>query len=76
MKKPIYVLARRWFQRSYGNTYHSVTVVWSDDTITKEPFVYGYGEQWKETAKGMGVDVSEFPTWRCKVRDVKRKKDL
>lgn len=76
MKKPIYVIARRWFQKSYGNTYHSVTILWSDSTISKEPFMYGYGEQWRETAKNMGVDVNELPIWRYEIQDVKRKKDM
>lgn len=47
----ITVQARRWFQASYGNTYHSVTVT-NDDTgeQLREPFEYGYGDQYQETA--------------------------
>jgi hypothetical protein len=45
--------ARRWFDKKNGNTYHSVRVC---DARTGAPIVacgfrYGYGEQWRTTAK-------------------------
>jgi hypothetical protein len=46
----IHITARRWFHKGPGNTYHSVTVVLPDGTTLRNPYEYGYGEQWKETA--------------------------
>lgn len=42
------VLARRWFDKS--NTYHSVRVVYADNTDVVEPFTYGYGDHYMYTA--------------------------
>jgi hypothetical protein len=40
----------RWFQRTYGNTYHSVRI-WKDgQLIAHLPYQYGYGDQWLQTA--------------------------
>lgn len=50
----IRVLGRRWFQRTYGNTYHAadIWVTFADGTTQKlfADFTYGYGEQYLETA--------------------------
>ncbi len=59
----ITVLGRRWFQKTYGNTYHSVTVT-NDDTgeQLREPFEYGYGDQWEETAAHLIEAAGWLPT--------------
>jgi hypothetical protein len=56
------ITAKRWFQQSYGNTYHSVTIrenlfnayQKNDIIYTKEvgriSFRYGYGDQYLNTA--------------------------
>lgn len=53
----IHVEGRRWFDSTYGNTYHSVAVQleptfepgqWVE--VAREPFTYGYGEQYLQTA--------------------------
>lgn len=44
--------AKRWFQRSYGNTYHSVTVT-ADGKTEKSGTHYGYGDQYMQTALAM-----------------------
>jgi hypothetical protein len=52
------IVGKRWFQRSYGNTYHSCAVylISGEGTDFKEqcigyiPFVYGYDMQYQETA--------------------------
>lgn len=53
----IHINGRRWFQKTYGNTYHSVTVdVQLADGTTKtmrSGKVYGYGEQYIQTAIGL-----------------------
>ena len=50
----IIVDARRWFDRTYGNTYHSVTVTVKharkDDLVLRHDYEYGYGEQYLQTA--------------------------
>lgn len=46
----IHINARRWFDRKYGNTYHSVAVYFPDGTVKTRSFVYGYGNQWEYTA--------------------------
>lgn len=76
---------KRWFQRSYGNTYHTVEVFVNDE-ILKSEITYGYGSHYLQTAaellKENGYDVPEdngkayayvidFPHT---VEDVKRKK--
>lgn len=44
------VIGRRWFQRSAGNTYHSVTVNVDGVNIGHVSFAYGYGDGYKQTA--------------------------
>lgn len=60
MKKPvlrngaiIQVVARRWFDKSAGNTYHSVQVTvynGKNCEVFTENFKYGYDSQYMETA--------------------------
>lgn len=78
---------KRWFQRSYGNTYHTVKI-YVNDEVLKSEITYGYGSHYLQTAaellKENGYDIQEdsgkvyaystkFPHT---VEDVKRKKDL
>lgn len=51
MPSSITIIGKRWFQKSFGNTYHSAVVI-NDDTgeQIRAPFEYGYGDQWEETA--------------------------
>ena len=52
--KLIIIDARKWFDRTYGNTYHSVTVTVKharkEDLVLRCDFAYGYGEQYLQTA--------------------------
>ncbi len=82
------IKGRRWFQASYGNTYHSVEII--DMTTVKqiayEPFEYGYNNQYLQTAVEMLAKLKIEVTYndlchdrhgiQCTVYDVKRKKDL
>lgn len=76
---------KRWFQRSYGNTYHTVKVFVNDEVLESE-VTYGYGSHFLQTAaellKENGYEIPEdngkayayvakFPHT---VEDVKRKK--
>jgi hypothetical protein len=47
---PVHIEARRWYQRTYGNTYHSVRIFQGSRQIAYIPFEYGYGDQWLQTA--------------------------
>lgn len=77
---------RRWFQKSYGNTYHSVTVYVNDEVLRKD-FEYGYGNQYLQTAiellQANGYndiktfsDLRAIPNFIENVVDVQREKDL
>jgi len=44
------VTGRRWFSRTYGNTYHSVTVTMPNGDTLACPYEYGYGDQYQDTA--------------------------
>jgi hypothetical protein len=44
------IIAKRWFQRTYGNTYHSVAIVIDGEIRDKIEFTYGYGEAYLQTA--------------------------
>lgn len=52
MKKPknITIVGRRWFDKINGNTYHSVSVVVDGVVVGHEPFAYGYGDGYIQTA--------------------------
>jgi len=47
--KMIIIDGRRWFQKTYGNTYHSVTVTVDGQTFSSG-IHYGYGDQYRQTA--------------------------
>ena len=44
------IIGKRWFQKSYGTTYHSVTIIIDGKQEVYIPFKYGYGDQYKQTA--------------------------
>jgi hypothetical protein len=46
----LHVEARRWFQKTYGNTYHSIRIYVNDEQVHHNPCNYGYGDQWLQTA--------------------------
>ena len=47
--KSITIIGRRWFQKTNGNTYHSVQIFVNTMEI-KLPYEYGYGDQYYDTA--------------------------
>jgi hypothetical protein len=61
LKMKIHVIAKRWFQKSYGNTYHSVKVYVDGELIEYVPFEYGYGDQWQQTAHEVLMKHGYFP---------------
>ena len=48
------IVGKRWFQKSYGNTYHTTKVYVNDRLIGEtDDYVYGYGDQYLQT----GLDI-------------------
>ena len=47
--KSITIIGRRWFQKTYGNTYNSVQI-FVDTTEIKLPYKYGYGDVYYQRA--------------------------
>ena len=81
------IIARRWFQKSYGNTYHTVTVIVNGKELRSD-ITYGYGTHYLTTAaellKANGYDIPNdngeayalMTKYEHNATDVKRKKDL
>lgn len=59
--KNLTVIGRRWFQRTYGNTYHSVRVIADGQEVGRVPFAYGYGDAWEQTARQMLTEKGLMP---------------
>lgn len=84
------ILCKRWFQRTYGNTYHSVRIMEDGAELAYIPFRYGYGEQCLQTAldwlkaNGKAPPDAEYGTLYLREKlgatwlivDVDRKRDL
>lgn len=49
----INIIGKRWFQKTYGNTYHSVSVTVDGKHLDRIPFAYGYGEQYLQNAHSL-----------------------
>ena len=48
---PLTIIGRRWFERTNGNTYHSVEIYDENGKqLARVPFAYGYGSQYQQTA--------------------------
>ena len=78
---------KRWLQKSYGNTYHTITVIVNGSEM-KSGITYGYGNHYLQTAADMlrnaGYEIPEnngeayamMTKYDHEATDVKRKKDL
>jgi len=49
--KSLEIYGRRWFQRTYGNTYHTAEIIIDDKLVHKTPKQYGYGEGYVQSAR-------------------------
>lgn len=50
-KEVQHIEGRRWFQKTYGNTYHSVYFHFTDGSVERvADCAYGYGEGYLQTA--------------------------
>ena len=64
----IIIDGKRWFQKSYGNTYHSVLVTVDGVYLGDSGKHYGYGDTYQQTAFTMlqnkgyfeGIEYNEF----------------
>lgn len=88
--KHITIIGRRWFQKTYGNTYHSVTVQVDGETIGRVDLAYGYGDQYIQSAHELLQKAGYCGDWNAffqdrmdhrdkytiTVSDVGRQKDL
>jgi hypothetical protein len=54
------IVGRRWFSRSGGNTYHSVTVKVDGQHVGSADFVYGYGDCYRQTAHSILQDAGFY----------------
>lgn len=82
------VTAKRWYQRSYGNTYHVVKVIVNGDTVLKSGVTYGYENHYLTTAakllrdNGYNIPNNNMDAYSFMAKfphtaeDVKRQKDL
>lgn len=83
--KKVIVEGRRWFQKTYGNTYHTVKVTVDNETFYSD-ITYGYGNHFEQTAieilrenDFIVPEYGEFQRlkgFKSHVMDVSRKKDL
>ena len=49
--KALHISGKRWFQKSYGNTYHSVKAFVDGKLVVNVPYCYGYDSQYIQTAE-------------------------
>lgn len=77
----LHIEGRRWFQRTYGNTYHSVRIYEVEENHPSNsylldylPFNYGYDDQYLQTAldwlKANGYAPADAPYGTLYLREV------
>lgn len=83
-----HIAGRRWFQKSYGNTYHTVTIYKDGEQVAYLGPTYGYDDHYLQTAvdwlRKKGHPEAEYGTlWlretlgaSYNVADVRRERDL
>ena len=64
-KHNYHIEGRRWFQKTYGNTYHSVRIFKDGQELACLPMQYGYDNQYLETAEAWLADHA-FPSLKKK----------
>ena len=77
--KSIEIYGLKWFQKSYGNTYHRVKVYVNDELIATSPITYGYGDYYIQNAEELLKKNGYLkrkdpmtPLWKyCKDRGIK-----
>ena len=51
LPKRVEIIGTRWFQKSYGNTYHVARVYFDDELVYESPITYGYDDGYVQTAQ-------------------------
>ena len=70
------ITGRRWFQRTYGNTYNTARII-ADGFAFDIPKQYGYGDYWAQRCREFLRDVGYAGTIvQGSVSDVLRERDL
>ena len=59
--KSLVVIGRRWFQKTYGNTYHTASIVVDGKLMHRTEKEYGYGDQYVQTAERWLVENKLIP---------------
>lgn len=59
--KTITLDAKRWFSKSVGSTYHSVTILVNGKQVYRVDFAYGYGDQYQWTAAKHLASLGHLP---------------
>lgn len=57
----IIIIGKRWFDKTYGNTYHSVRITEDGKEIAYAPYQYGYGDGYKQTAHKLLQEAGMVP---------------
>jgi len=62
MQKKFTVIAKKWFDKVNGNTYHSVRCIrHKDGKVIAAPFQYGYGDSYRQTAIQAMIEAKFIP---------------
>jgi hypothetical protein len=48
--KNVIIRGKRWFQKSYGNTYNSLSIIVDGEEVAYLPMSYGYGDFYMQRA--------------------------
>lgn len=59
--RTLHIIGRRWFQRTYGNTYHTAEVIIDGVRVFKSSPAYGYGDQYLTTAHEWLIATGHLP---------------
>jgi hypothetical protein len=64
--KSLAIIGRRWFQKTNGNTYHSVEIVVDGRQVHRINYAYGYDSQYRENAKNWLLENGYLPGMETK----------
>ena len=75
MKNTLYVLVKKYYDKTYGNTYHSVQTE-INDNILHSGITYGYERQYEQTLKEIlpsnkNYNIKYIVIDNCKKRELK-----
>lgn len=61
MTRHLHITGRRWFQRTYGNTYFSASALLDGESVGRIDFDYGYGDHYKDAMLDHLADAGVIP---------------